>query len=616
MANHVVLYALAEAVTQVDEAAAYRAIRSIDPLLRWWGRRRVAAALRHAHLSVRADRSASPTAHQLHVLQAAYLHAALGPSREQAAAQLGDAHLTKAAYRRQVDEVPPKRPTPRRWVTPLVATLVAASVAALAFLLWPRSAPADTPLGKALVDDLTSWVVAVDRLGPTRPDGVAAPGDARWRAIVAEHRAAVLSPEVRHELGDGGITALQRMMDSARAFATDPDATANMELRRVAFREGLVGVNDVLRARHKPFFVDGDWQLARGGQAQIALFVFGVDRRTQVTSDDGVTVDVVHMHRLDRLNWQQGFLGYTRRSMKVAVVLLDKIEDQLVTYIGPAMANFADMPIFGGSTTGWRQAVEAEAGRVARLVFEKALPDDLRTFRDFGALLRKRKTIVDGWQRSLSDARITLRTPGTLALPDEAYRALEQLVPDFEVRELRSVQEEIESAANLALFRRMRDRFAQVVERHEAQHRIDYARGNDFPVPAVLAARVGQARAADGSLPRRLERAVFEASAYLSEIGREDQFAPLNLALLAVHAFNAGGAEYHAAVAIFDGLAETLGMKVRVTDTKGRDRRRYIADTYLALSSVPTAKLVAAGKALWKRWFGKTLPVLTQAQVQ
>jgi hypothetical protein len=57
---------------------------------------------------------------------------------------------------------------------------------------------------------------------------------------------------------------------------------------------------------------------------------------------DGTYIDALHLRRIDRLNIVQSLLGYTSKRMDVAVLLIDKLEAEVATRLGPALEPWRD----------------------------------------------------------------------------------------------------------------------------------------------------------------------------------------------------------------------------------------------------------------------------------
>jgi len=613
MSKRLLLQALEQAAIEADPEAVTSSLAVAGS----WTRRRVAARARRliaqADAALGAGDGGDPVGRRVHQLQLAWLAAAGGRWRD----LVHDRGATAAAFyarsgrTRGGDEDQgrsgaggARRRT--RWLAIGAAVLV---VAGLAIYLFTRPpAPlTEGPIGRALTDDLTDWVVQLDRWAPyaQRRD---ATNLGREATALAEIRARVFGADALDALGAEPAARLAALLDATQALAGEPEVPDGLPARAEAFRAALRAVDHAFAAAELPYFLDGDWLLHHDGYAQTTLFVFGVDARNQVRAagvDEPITA--VHVRRLDTLNWSWSKLGYTRKSMDVAAVLVDRVEDQLITYVGPALAPDASMPLIDPDSlqvgAAWQDRVQRAAGAVAREAFARALPGEEDALRRFGDALEERRKLFATWRVKLSHQGMVLRVPGTLTLGADLYEALKAALPDYQVEQLEDVQRAVESSDNRDIFARMLERHSRSVEGHEVQHRLDYAAGDAFTVPTVVTELLGEADS-------RTERMAYELSAYLSEIAREPDWARLDLTLLVRHVLDRRGrsVEGSVAVAILDGLAGQLDLPTRIGDS-GAVRRRA-ADVYLALLDVEEQRLADAARALWKIWFGGDLPDL------
>ncbi|MFT7582044.1 MAG: hypothetical protein ACI9MR_003725 [Myxococcota bacterium] len=502
----------------------------------------------------------------------------------------------------------------RGWIWLLLAAVL---LAAGIWVIARTTADGDvreTTLGQAFSDRLPDWVIALDRWAPAEATSQARVNG--LRRDLDTRRVKLFDAETRDALGEA-VKPLQAVLSAAEGLASSTDFEGEgFEAREADFRERLRDLNATLAEAEIPFFLDGDFLGHQRGYLQTVLISFHVTERVRVKASSGEVVTTLHLRRIDSLNWVQGLLGYTRESMDVAVVLTDKVEHELVTFVGPTLANAAPMPLFQPDAGGvaWRVAVEAEAGRVARQAFATALPTKLEAQRNFGAALERRRDLFERWSDRLAKKGQRLSVPGTLALPSETYAGLKASLPDFQVEELEQVQGGVESGDNRSIFRTMHDIHLRSVEKHEVQHRLDYARGEAFEAPAVLRSALGETDDGDAAFAkRRLRHAAFELSAYLSEVARDPAWSKLSLTLLARFVLDPSGrsAEWYAAHLILDGLAAELGVSARAR-VDGRVIPRRAAEVYLALMDAGDEALADAAKTVWRAWFGTNLPTLTR----
>jgi len=654
MRPHLLLRALERAALEADLEAVDGVLVLAGAWRRRRLRRRAVALWRTAEATVEAAGIApgpDVVARRVHIAQLAWLAAARSPWRSLAGVPDATAAAFYAGTGRAVrpderahDESPmeaaPPAARPARRAAWVAALLVGGAVA------WAVMRPAppltEGPVGHALTADLTDWIVALDAAtfgtpaAPT-PEDCAAATSAAERARcaafgpsgqdpvrddqrLAELRARVVGDELRDALGPEAAARLAALLDATQALAEASDLPDGLSAHDARFRAALRDVDAALAAAGQPYFLDGDWIVNRDLDLQVALFVFGVVARHRVdaaatAATPALSVSTVHLERLDTLNWSLDRLGFTRRSMDVAVVLRDRIEEELVTFVGPALVADASMPLFAADERGgaWQDAVARAAGAVVRAHFARVLPDEAEHLASLGAALERRRSLFGGWRVVLAHDGYGLRVPGTLALDADLYAELKAALPDYQVEQLEEAQRDLESSAHREVFARMVEVYARSVERHEVQHRLDYARADAFPLPDVVRDALGVA--SDDALAepteRRLERLAYELSAYTSELARAPGDARLNLALLARNVLHPRGPalEARVAVLVLDGLAAELGRDdLRIAD-RG-DVRRRAAAALIALLEVDEVRLAAAAGALWTRWFEAPLPDL------
>lgn len=606
MIARLVREALERGVMEAAPEAAFHRLTSAGGLRARLAARRVRGLLARADAAIAAD-SADQVGRRVHTLQLAWLRAAGVPwdgltSDARAASDAFYAHARGASP-------PPRRPR-RRALGIAVVALAAAAVVAGILLLGPGGPRwGDGPVGRALTADLTDWVVQLDRWAP---HGQRASADVSARASLDAARAAVLSPDAVAALGPAS-DALNALLDATAALAAEPDYPAGLPPRVDAFRAALREANAAFEAAGHPYFLDGDWLPHAQGYAQTTLFVFGVEARHRVAVEPAVVepVTALHLRRLDNLNWSWSKLGYTRKAMDVAAVVLDKVEDQLITYVGPALTDAAPMPLVDPDSrtdaAAWQREVQRAAGEVARAAFARALPGEEARLAAFGAALDARRVRFASWRARLSRDGLVLSVPGTLRLGDELYASLRAALPDYQVTELEDVQRDVESSANRDIFARMLARYAGVVEAHEVQHRLDYARGDGFPVPDVVRGHAIYGGAESSAAESLVERVNYELSAYLSDVARDPSWSRLSLTLLVRNLLDRRGPRVEATVAelVLDGLAAELDLAARLGATGAV--RRAAAEVYLALLDVPEDRLAAAAEALWQRWYDAPL---------
>jgi hypothetical protein len=480
-------------------------------------------------------------------------------------------------------------------------------------------------VAQALGVDLPDYLIAVDQWSRARREGVLASRLARLDADADAARARILAPPVRAALGEGASKRLEQLLDAARdpgksdepQRAPSDGSTAD---RAHAANEPMMAAtgafDDELAAAGLGYFVDGDVITdLRTGHRLVIIYAFTVESVSLFTSN-GATIRALDLRRLDHLNWSQSLLGFTRPHLREALVLLDQVDEQLVTYVLPGLGKGSRIELFDPDDTGvtpaLRDAVEGRAGELVRAEYGGAPGLDSARAERLGRLLTRRRELFESFEKRVSARGLTLRTPDKLRLDKDYDAALAGAVPQGELDELRSLDDEVGEKAFLDTYARLRDVLVDSVERHEAQHRIDYGRQEPLPMPAPLEALVGPA--GEGESHRFASQTRAELSAYLGELSRDERTTKVNLTMISRFLFKKqmqGMAESYSAVVIFEGLAAELGVPHGGgLVTRGNIQRERAAEIYLALTALPEEALRGAAGRLWAKLFEGPLPEL------
>ena len=659
LGRHSALVALAHAVTVAD-LDAWRSQLGSGPGP-WLASRRISKALKAAarrlgvnlevgrttHLDVSSE--ADPVGAKVALLQAAWLIAAgrgsmvaetslaavLQTEAGSSAAIARRADLTSTYWKvvREVSKNPPRRTLfIAVAVVAVVALLAGAAVSALttSALDEPAVALANSPINHLETTDeapwieaITDWVVAVDQLGRLRSEGALSAPIREAEEAVAAHRQAIVGPELT-ALSTGAKKAFVDVLDTGLAAT---DGTEGWEERENAFAEAVRTLNRVLARDGLGYFFDAYAAFYPDGRGEVGLFSFKVVARIRYRQSGGggpALVDALHLRRIDRLNLVQFLLGYTSKRMDVAVILLDKLEQQLATRLLPALRPNADMPLsVDGAAkdedSAWWAAVKKRAGQHAREAFNGAFPGELQALTELGELLYKRVALFEEWNTRLAHRNITLREPENLEVPTTYRDQFERATSQLARATLDDLQERLEVVSNRKFFARLIARHAASVERHEVQHRLDYGEA-EFKVPPALYTLLG-VDPEDERVKRdkSIERTAYELSAYTAELARDPAWLHVNLALLAEHLYDgSGGPEGYSALLILDGLGAELGVFGSAPDSPRPLAEKLpvaperVAALHLALMDKPAHLLAKAAEALWQRWFDKPLASLAR----
>ncbi len=580
------LAALAAAIEGGRPELAKQELRRFDPLIRWRAKRILLSALDRAHLGTNVH-------DPVHLARIAFLSVAKGSPDADfddiaavAAEQLGLAATLK----------PPRRGP---WLTlSLVAIALLSTLAA--FVGWKLTRPFDPRSaadGRALSEHMTSFVIATSR------------GDA---AAQRQARTAATSAAVRKALGPAPTDRLAELLDAAAAVGGTSSAEHIQEAsHRMTLAAGAF--NRALAEGKHPFFVDTDLLPGPTGP-RAALLGFYVEREVLMKSG-GDTHRVVHLWRLDRLNVVQGYTGYTRPSMPAATVLLDQVESDLVRYVLPALPEGQPMSLVDEAADyeadmrgqSWVPAVNARAGELVRSYFAATDPGRDGEVRRVGELLARRRTLVESWRKDLAGLGQVLRVPERLVPEADYAEDLSLRVPRAQLGEWDSLHAELSRPGPAAAFRRLRDFYASSVERHEVQHRIDFARGL-FPVPEILCKQLGVDDPLDAPEGTLRARAREELSAYLASVIASTHSPVLELVLLSRHVFvGRGGTYWHAALAAFRGIAAELGLDSDALVGQGVIRPGRFAQLWTAILAKPPDELRGAAQRFYDKAFGTAL---------
>lgn len=643
MSRSAALAAVARAVeVGGDIDAANDALARHDPLRRRSARRLVRDAYVDALISTQLKKGDEANRH---VMRLAYLILAGAPPD---AAITDDLAAVSAAY---ADARRGRRDGISRvwWATALLVLVLAGVVSGAGFsayrVFYPRrydAADRDAPpprgafagggkpsiaspaVSRALGEDLPEFLVALDQWSRARREGAIPSRLTGLEASVDAARARLLDPDVRAALGPGASGRLEELLAAARAASLGEGGPPGSPPKpghsvNEPMMSATGAFDDELAAAGLGYFVDGDVITdLRTGHRLVIIYAFTVESVSLFRSG-GATVRALDLRRLDHLNWSQSLLGFTRPHLREALVLLDQVDEQLVTYVLPGLGNGARIALFDPDDTSvapaTRDAVETRAGELVRAEYGSAPGLDAGRAERLGRLLTRRRELFEGFDKRVSARGLTLRTPGLLRLDKDYDTALAGAVPQGELDELRSLDDEVGEKPFLDTYARLRDVLVDSVERHEVQHRLDYARPAPLPMPGPLAALVGPA--GEGESHRFASQTRAELSAYLGELSRDERTTKVNLTMLSRFLFGKqmqGMAESYSAVVIFEGLAGELGIPSPTgLVTRGNILRERAATLYLALTTTPPEALRSAAARLWEKLFEGPLPELRRA---
>jgi hypothetical protein len=163
----------------------------------------------------------------------------------------------------------------------------------------------------------------------------------------------------------------------------------------------------------------------------------------------------------------------------------------------------------------------------------------------------------------------------------------------------------------------IRDVFADSIERHEVQHRLDLKHASSV-APLSVPSPVSALIRGDGQRADDLRDAVTsELSGYVSQLARDDRMPRTSLSLLLrflVNPRTRSSTEAYVARITAEELCRILaieGVAPLVHDGKLDEER--LVRAHRELTSVPEAELTAAASTVWSQLFGRKLPTLKRA---
>ena len=610
-----VLHVLALLADAPDRRAVRQAAYpAISPVIRGSVRKRVERAMSEAFLgAVEAD--------EAHVHRLAYLAVAGLPD---------DQHLGVAAVKARFDEAlrgvaPPSKHGP---TAAAFALLLFASVA-LGSIVWWQTRPlealrasaaetsdawtrggrprAGTPEQRALFEEvLPDYVVALDRVHQGRARNDDRMPDSQSLEVLAGATFELLDHSER-ALGRDTTSFLHALTDQAEALVLGRSMPApDSHLRSI---DAFVGA---LAGQGLGYYVDAELMIRRDGKpgARVLMSTYAVEDVAFYQSDDA-RVRVLTLTRLDGLSFGRSVLGYTREQVSDALVLQERIETHLVDFVLPSLGQDARMPLVDPESTRgeeWVGEVESAAGADAR---RAAMAIAGAEGQRMGDVLQRRRALLDTWAERFAGS-IVIARPRGFDFEVESYRGIEARLPHAEWRELEGIASELEDAELRRAYRALEESFSASVQRHEVQHRLDFA-ADTMQHATPLLDDLGAITHDDGSRNERSWKRRTELSAYLSELARAPELAHINLALFGRHLFHRSGwgtAESSSILLIFEGLARNLGLVHQPLVVRRRVNRHALADLYLAIRDKEAEVIASAAGSTWSELFGAPLPPL------
>jgi hypothetical protein len=449
--------------------------------------------------------------------------------------------------------------------------------------------------------------------------------------------AALIGEEMETRLGPKVATSMRDMVRVAKATARaepfDMDSVAKLDT-------AIAALDNSLLAEKLPYFVDAsvitDPRANHGAARRIIVFYeFSVlesnlyaapiarkATSSGVTTDDGL-VRTVRIRRLDRLNYKHTSLGFVNPHRAQAAVLLDSIDDQLVRHILPALADEAAMPFVAlkdGSPTTNPSIFQLahHAGALAREELASLPGVDRATVRDLGEALRERRELFEKWNGSLQALGVGLRPPTGLSLDLSTFEREGMDLSAEDLDQLKKIQERLTSEATAKTYTALRDAFADSVERHEVQHRLDLKSAN-LEVPLPVPERLFSIFRGESSVANDLRDAVKnELSGYLAQIARDERMPKTTYSMLLRFLINPRtrtSTEAFVALITTEELLRELKIKSPTTILlpNGQQVDEYqLTRAHHEITSASASDLSSAAQRVWARLYERDFPKLTR----
>jgi hypothetical protein len=564
--------------------SARAALAPLDPVRRWVARRRLAKILEDTRRRVASDDPAV-------LLRAA----ALLTLDSSTAVSLGDTTAVAAELGRFGNRSIAKEPP---FLTLGIAGALLAAVAGafgVTRLLAPFD-PSSSAAGEALGRGLTLL---------QRTDGFS-----RQRAV--DGGAPLSDSAVTRAFGVEGATRFTRVLQAAERLARAPEST----VERDAFLGASDGFSTFLGAQKLPYYLDTDVFGAARGFRPVLMSSY-IEREVELEAG-GHRLRAIHLWALDPKGLRIGALGYTRPRTPAALVQLDQVEEDLVRWVLPALPSGETMEIVDERTAltpdEWVSPVELHAAATLRRHFS-TLSEDARVLR-VGQLLARRRSLVKKWSASLSGQGMKLIVPERLVPERDYAKDLEIRITRENLREWDELHQELLEPDMLAAFGRLRDRYTLSIERHEAQHRLDFSRGFT-PLPEIVAHLTGaEDRLAvhENSLAAATRN---ELSAYLAELGESSDSPLLALVLmsrLALSRVTLATPHALAAVSALIAVGTELGLGSEEL-LRRTIRRRDVAELLTKVGAQEPDRIRKAAAAAYAKCFGEPLPQIRRLKV-
>jgi hypothetical protein len=405
--------------------------------------------------------------------------------------------------------------------------------------------------------------------------------------------------------GEKLAAAWRDLLDVLDRWAGAPIAGPAFENIAQEVRDKARVMSDQLAAAGIGYYLEGIVR-SSSDRASATVYTYVVEEVVFVVAG-GESRRVLSVRRLDQLNRSWALLGMHSEELGDPIVLLDKIDEHVVTTLLPVLAVDARYPLAD-------PLIDAEAGRAVRTELV-ALSGDAATAAAIGGLLAERATLVARWRTQLARQGRSLSRLEVLYLPEQLLESLSRngRVSEREIVRVRAIDRRLAELHADALVATLNDLVAASVRRHEARHGMDADRHPPLRYPSALEAYLGPELDDDGTPRRRVERARLELAAYLSQIASDPKTTQMTLWHLARAAFDPdgrGSAETYAAKVIVEGLARHVvaaaqpGSAATLEVGPFPDRAGLHPHAHV-LAKASATQLRTAADALWRELYGE-----------
>lgn len=359
-----------------------------------------------------------------------------------------------AAFAKAAESAPKK--APRLWfVTPLVLLLVLGGGGLAGYQLFgpsPEQRMRRSALGQALGNDLTKWVVSLDRYRRAR-DGFRGV-DGKLNKL-EEHKSALLA-STKEALGEPGEKAFTAILDagekidgSGRPEGLAPDAKVEPDFvpdDEKALFDATRGMNELLAQEGKPVVLDARTSLTSihgGGDLgglvpfrEVIVVSYFVERTGTLRYRGGDT-PVTLGKRLDNLNVAIAGDAYDTKALGGMLVSLDLAEETLTGGLMTPLAGTAPWELVPAKEAALMEGGEEMIDRAGQVLREELLGSagvERESATRIADLLDQRREMVN----KLTD--LDVPSPRKLLLDDESIEKLEHFREEnlevFQVLEL------------------------------------------------------------------------------------------------------------------------------------------------------------------------------------